>query len=105
MEKGGDPRILVTYVEAGLGHIVAAEAIAAALKKNHGGECELIERYILRDSGVAYLGRFERFLVRQVLGYSRNPLIGRLEIGAMRLFGAKNTLRLMSVPSEKRQRN
>ena len=95
MAEEKKPKILVTYVEAGHGHIVAAEAIAAALTQRHGEECEIIERHILRESGQAHLRRFERFLVRQVCGYSRNPLIARIEIGAMRLFGARNTLRLM----------
>ena len=95
MGEDRKPRILVTYVEAGHGHIVAAEAISAALARRYGDECELIERHILRESEQKHLRRFERFLVRQVYGYSKNPLIGRLEIAAMRLFGASSTLRLL----------
>ena len=88
-------RILITYIEAGLGHIVAAEAIADALNKAKCDRFEIIERYILRDSENEALRKFERFLVGQVRGYSRFPGLGALQMAAMHVFGAKNTLRLL----------
>jgi len=88
-------RILITYIEAGLGHIVAAEAIADALRKIGDEEIEIVEKYVLRDSGDEALRKFERFLVGQVRGYSRFPGLGALQMAAMHVFGAKNTLRLL----------
>ena len=95
MEFQAKKRILITYIEAGLGHIVAAEAIADALNKAKCDRFEIIERYILRDSESEVLRKYEQFLVRQVHGYSRFPGLGAIQMAAMHVFGAKNTLRLL----------
>ncbi len=95
MDELGKKRILITYIEAGLGHIVAAEAIADALRDAADGRIEIVEKYVLRDSGSEALRKFERFLVGQVRGYSRFPGLGALQMAAMHVFGAKNTLKLL----------
>ena len=97
LRKIGDEemRILITYIEAGHGHIVAAEAIADALRKIGDEEIEIVEKYVLRDSGDEALRKFERFLIGQVRGYSRFPWLGALQMAAMHIFGAKNTLKLL----------
>ncbi len=89
------PRVLVTYIEAGMGHIVTAEAIANALKERWGDGCCVLEKYIFRESGNPVLENYERFLVGQVRGYSRFPGFGKLQMAAMHVIGSKNTLKLM----------
>ena len=43
METYRKPRILITFVEAGMGHIVSAQAISDSLKKKYGDKMEIIE--------------------------------------------------------------
>ena len=63
METYRKPRILITFVEAGMGHIVSAQAISDSLKKKYGDKMEIIEAYMLRDSENPVLPKFEEFLV------------------------------------------
>ncbi len=95
MEQKQKPRVLVAYVEAGMGHIVSAQAISEALKKNHGEEIEVIDRYILRDSDDPLLKKYENYLVHNVQMCSKYPAFGDIQISSMHLFGAQNTLKFV----------
>lgn len=46
----GKKKIVFTYVEAGLGHIIPIETIADAFEKKYGNEVEVIRSFIFRDS-------------------------------------------------------
>lgn len=95
MEQKKKPRVLIAYVEAGMGHIVSAQAISEALKKNYGESIEVIDRYILRDSENPILKKYEEYLVRNVQMCSKYPAFGDIQISSMHLFGAQNTLKFV----------
>ena len=56
------PRILLTYIESGMGHIMSMSAIAEGLKQKYADKFELIESYIMDDSGNKNTQAFEKFL-------------------------------------------
>ncbi len=89
------PRILITYVEAGMGHIVSAQAIAEALKKLFSDRVEIIESHILRDSENPILPKYEDFLVKNTQRYSKFPAFGDIQFASMHILGAQNTLKLI----------
>ncbi len=95
MEEREKPRVLVAYVEAGMGHIVSAQAISEALKKNYSDSIEVIDRYILRDSDDPILKKYETYLVHNVQMCSKYPAFGDIQISSMHLFGAQNTLKFV----------
>ena len=43
-------RVLITYIESGMGHIVSARAISDALRSKYNDSFEVIEKHVLRDS-------------------------------------------------------
>ena len=95
MSESKKPRVLVTLVEAGMGHIVSAMAISDAIKKNYSDKVEVIDRYILRDSGSRELQEYEKYMVKNVQWYSQYPSFGYLQYFAMYLLGPQRTLRLV----------
>lgn len=95
METYRKPRILITFVEAGMGHIVSAQAISEALKKKYGNKMEIIESYLLRDSDNPVLPKYEEFLVRNTQLYSKVPAYGDIQFASMHILGAQNTLKLI----------
>ena len=56
------PRILLTYIESGMGHIMSMSAIAEGLKQKYADKFELIESYIMDESGNKNTQAFEKFL-------------------------------------------
>lgn len=95
MENARKPRILITYVEAGMGHIVSAQAIAESLKAKYGDKAEIIESHILRDSDNPILPKYEEFLVRNTQWYSKIPAYGDIQFASMHIIGAQNTLKFV----------
>ena len=89
------PRVLVTYVEAGLGHIVTAEAISDSLKAKYGDKLEIIDSHILRDSENKILNDFEQWMVKEVSRHSKIRGYCAFEMACMHIIGSKNTLKLI----------
>lgn len=86
------PRVLITYVESGMGHIVSAKAICDALYNGYGNNIDIIEKHILRDSEKKILKDFEVYLTNEVKRHSILPGYCALQLSSMHLFGSKNTL-------------
>ena len=86
------PRVLITYVESGMGHIVSAKAICDALYNGYGNNIDIIEKHILRDSEKKILKDFEVYLTNEVKRHSILPGYCALQLSSMHIFGAKNTL-------------
>ncbi len=95
METYRKPKILITFVEAGMGHIVSAQAISESLKAKYGDKMEIIESYILRDSENPILPKYEDFLVKNTQLYSKLPAYGDIQFASMHILGAQNTLKLI----------
>lgn len=59
-------RVLVTYIESGMGHIMSASAIAGKLKEKYGNELEIIEENIMKCDNNKNQINFEKFMSNQV---------------------------------------
>ena len=95
MQENRKPRILITFVEAGMGHIVSAQAISESLKTKYGDRLEIIDSYILRDSDNPTLPKYEDFLVANTKIYSSLPGYGDFQFASMHIFGSQNTLKFV----------
>lgn len=95
METTRKPIVLVTYIEAGMGHIVSAQAISDALKKKYSDKMEIIDGYILRDSENPILPKYEDFLVKETQKFSKYPAYSELYFTSMHIIGAQNTLKFV----------
>ncbi|MBQ7352860.1 MAG: hypothetical protein IJW54_02530 [Clostridia bacterium] len=89
------PRVLITYVEAGLGHIVTAKAISDSLKTKYNDQLEIIDSFILRDSKKEVLNKFERWMVNEVRKHSMIPGYCAFQMACMHIIGSKNTLKFV----------
>lgn len=65
-------KLLVTYVEAGMGHIVSAEAIANALEKYYPDEVEIHRCRIFAETNDKVLIDYEKFLIDVVRRSNQN---------------------------------
>lgn len=94
-------KILVTLVEAGMGHIVTARAIFEALArfKNDDVQVELLDIFQSNET----LQKYEKFLIAETKRASRDILHSRVQMASMYLLGAQNTLRLVHSSIYKKQ--
>ncbi len=69
----GKYKILMTYVEAGMGHITSAEAIANALETYHPDEVEVIRCRIFTETNDPLLIKHQQFLIDEVKRSNRHP--------------------------------
>lgn len=60
------PRIVVTYVEAGMGHITSARAISDALKRYYGDQAEILDVYFFQYQNDKSMIEFEHSTIEQV---------------------------------------
>ena len=74
-------KILITYVEAGMGHITTAQAIADALKQYPNEDVEIIEKNIFHTH--EKLKKYEQFLINETKKASSNMLHSRTQLLSM----------------------
>ena len=58
-------RILLTYIESGMGHITSIKSISDALNKLNDGSFELIDSYIMQEDKNPTLIKFNNFIIHQ----------------------------------------
>lgn len=100
--KPRKPKVLVTYIEAGMGHIVSAKAVSEALQRKYGDELEIVEKNICEDNKV--LKKFEEFLVNDVKKSNKLPGYSNMQFFAMKMFGPQNTLKFVHSTVFKKQK-
>lgn len=79
------PKILVTYIESGFGHIMSAQAIADGLKAKYGTQMDIVESEIMRDDNDETLIKFEKFLTNQTKATNKYWHYGDLIFAVMNL--------------------
>ncbi len=87
-------RVLVSFVEAGMGHIVTSQAIVDALKNLNDDKIEIVAKNLFHENEM--LKKYEKFLIEQTKKASSNPLHSRTQFMAMHILGSQNTLRLVN---------
>ncbi len=86
-------KILVTFVEAGLGHIVTAQAILDALAVASDGDVEIIAKDVFRENEI--LRKHEEFLIKETKKASAEPLHSPMQLFFMKIIGSQNTLKFV----------
>lgn len=107
------PRVLITYIESGFGHITSARSIADGLKEKYGDKLDIIEAEIMRDDNDPALIKTEKFLSSQTRATNKIQHYGDfmfaiLDIGHRPLMNLVNrgifhkAVKALSVAFEKR---
>ena len=86
-------KILVTLVEAGMGHIVTARAIANSIAKQQGEDVELVVKDLFHETKA--LKKYEDFLISETKKASGSALHSRAQLWSMHLLGDQNTLKIV----------
>lgn len=86
-------RVLVTYVEAGFGHITTANSIADAIETLHDPNIEVIRKYTFKDDPV--LHKIEQRFVKDVKWANTFPLHNYIQMWGTYIFGIHNSLPFM----------
>ncbi len=90
MDKPRKKRVLVTYIEAGFGHITTANSIADAIEALHDPNIEVIRKYTFKDDPV--LHKIEQRFVKDVKWANTFPLHNYIQMLATHIFGIHNSL-------------
>ena len=98
-------KVLVSFIEAGQGHIVTAEAIAEKLEQIYGEEIEVVRQYTFRDSGDKTLQDYEKFSIGEVLKANKHKSRLFFQCVMMKLFGERSSLRFVYSTVFKKVRN
>ena len=85
-------KVVVTFCEAGQGHIVTAQSIAESLEKKYSDTIDVIRDYIFRDSKDKALIKYEKFSIKEVYRANNNRLHLASQLIAMKVFGEKSSL-------------
>ena len=86
-------RILVTYIEAGFGHITTANSIADAIEALHDPNIEVIRKYMFSADPV--LRKMEKRFVKDVKIANMLPWYNRIQMAATHILGIHNSLPFM----------
>lgn len=86
-------RVLVTYIEAGFGHITTANSIADAIEALHDPNIEVIRKYTFKEDPT--LRKLEKRFVRDVKWANTFPWHNYIQMAATHIGGVHNSLPLV----------
>lgn len=96
-------RILVTYIEAGFGHITTANSIADAIEALHDPNIEVIRKSMFSEDPV--LRKTEKRFVKEVKIANMFPWYNRIQMAATHILGIHNSLPFVVSTLWRRVRN
>ena len=88
-------RVVLTYVEAGQGHIVTIESIAEALERKYGDKVEVIRDWVYRADKDKELMAHEQFLIKNVKYSNKHKGALDLQFAFMKTFTEQGTLQFV----------
>lgn len=89
-EEKRKKRVLVTYIEAGFGHITTANSIANAIEALHDPSIEVIRKYTFKDDPT--LHKIEQRFVKDVKWANTFPWHNYIQMAATHILGIHNSL-------------
>lgn len=90
----GKPRILLTYIESGFGHIMSMKSIADGLKSKYQDQMEIIESYIM-EQGDAKTEGFEKFLSACTKATNKKKWFGMGIFAFLEIVGKQHFMRII----------
>ncbi len=73
------PRVMFTFVEAGMGHIIPMTGMSEAFSRKYGDKCEIINSYIFRDTKYDSVKNMGSQFANAVKKVNKNYILNRLE--------------------------
>ncbi len=89
------PRVVFTFVEAGMGHIVPATGISDAFEKKYGDKCEVIRSFIFKEDDNKELVDYQNALIADTKKLATSKIYSILEHYSAEIIGSKLTLKFL----------
>ncbi len=95
MEKSSaKPKILLTYIESGMGHIMSMKSIEDGLKP-YADQLEIISSYIMQEDQNEVCLRFEKFLINCTKGTNKSKIFSHTVFFLMSALGKIHLMRIL----------
>lgn len=91
------PKILVTFIKSGQGHIMSGQSIYDRLVEKYGDTYEIEKSYIMEEDGYERLIKVEDFLNNNVLNTNKCQFFGKFIFPFISLFGRQSLMRWVHV--------
>lgn len=88
-------KVLMTYMESGMGHITSIKSISDNFKALYGDEFEVIDSYIMQEDHDKRLKKFEDFIIKQTKNTNRIKGFGNFIFFFIKLIGGVKTMRFL----------
>lgn len=86
------PKVVFTYVEAGMGHIMPARGVAEAFERKYGHLCQVDKWYIFRDSQYKVVRNYAKMLLNDVKLLHTSRIHPYVEHFSSKLTGKRGSL-------------
>lgn len=87
------PKILVTFIESGKGHIMSAQSIYESLTEKYGDRYDIEKTYIMSADGNRKLMSVERFLTKQTQNTNKVQFFGKFIFPFIHFMGGQKLMR------------
>lgn len=87
------PKILVTFIESGQGHIMSAQSIYESLQERYGDDYDVVKCYIMQEDNNKKLLGMEKFLTKQCQNTNKFHFFGQFIFPFIHLFGGQKLMR------------
>lgn len=88
-------KVLMTFMESGMGHITSITSISDNLKKLYGDELDIVDSYIMQEDKDKTLKRFENFIISQTKNTNKIKGFGNFVFFIMKLIGGVHGMRFL----------
>ncbi len=103
MSTRSKPKVVFTYVEAGMGHIAPMTGMAKVFERKYGDKCEIVHLYPFRDSQFELVRALGRELVGQVKLNANSYFCRKMERFSYQ-FSSKFILKVLDIHFGKRRK-
>lgn len=80
-------RVLMTYMESGMGHITSIKSISDALKRLNDGSLEIIDSYIMQEDNNPTMIKFNNFIINQTKNTNKIKNYGNIVFALIDILG------------------
>ena len=95
METTRKQKVLLTYMESGMGHITSVKSISDNLKKFYNDQFEINDCYIMQEDNNKYLKKFNKFIIKQTQNTNKHVGFGKFIFIFLKMMGGLKFMRFI----------
>ncbi len=100
-QKGYKPKVVFTYVEAGMGHIVPITGLSDAFEKKYGDKCEIIRLKVFSDTDNQDVLAYGKLLSDDVKKEAKFPIYSALSYYSGKIAGRNIVSKILNNVAKK----